>query len=119
MTEKKPLNDPTNRVVATFEDPRDAQTARLALRSQGLANDQVRYFEGPDDAEEIETSWNWFADTATEIKRFKRALSVGNGVLSVAVSDGEQREEIHKVLTEHNASLITHFGQWVTETLSG
>lgn len=117
MTEKKPLADPRNRVVATFAALSDANAAREALLQANLDVEAIRLFHGESAAQQVDTSAKWFADTDVEIERFKRALSDGQAVLSVPVESREQRDQVMAALTAHQAAAITHFGQWVTETI--
>ena len=68
-------------------------------------------------AEKVDTSPKWFADTDVEIKRYRRELEAGNTVISVPVTDSNCREKIHEIFKRHDARLVTHFGEWVTEML--
>jgi hypothetical protein len=44
-------------------------------------------------------------------------LSEGRIVISVPVDDAKERERIHAILKRHQARMITHFGEWVTEMM--
>lgn len=116
-SEKKPLTDPTNRVVATFEDLEHAEAARRALLQKEFADQDIRLFHGEEAAAEIDASSKWFADTQIEIERFKRALAAGNAIVSVPVEDAAGRDEVDAIAREHGAAFITHFGKWVTKTV--
>ena len=117
MSDKVLLNDPTNRVVAVFDEERDAQQARTELASEKSPAEKVQLLAGKEATEQIDTSAKWFADTDEELKRYEDELRAGNTVLSVAISDSSDREAVHTVLTRHNARLVTHFGEWITEMM--
>jgi hypothetical protein len=68
-------------------------------------------------ADKVDSSRKWFADTHLEIERYEKELSAGNTVLSVPVKDSRAREQIHDILQRHDARMMTHFGEWITETM--
>lgn len=117
MSDDQLLEDPTNRVVSVFDERSQAEQARQEFVRLGLRTEQVRVMKGSGAAEKVDASPKWFADTDEEIKRYERELKAGNTILSVPVSDSNFREKVHAVLKQHNARLITHFGEWVTEMM--
>jgi len=117
MSSEDILQDPTNRIVAVFDETQDAQLAREACVAAGIQSSQIRVFHGAEDGDNVDTSAKWFADTDEEIARYQHELRAGNTVISIPIEDGECREEVHAILQKHNARLITHFGQWVTEMM--
>lgn len=117
MSDEQVLVDPTNRVVCVFDQRAQAEAARAELLKLELTEKEIRVLQGEETAEKVDTSPKWFADTDEEIARYKRELKAGGTVLSVPIADRETREKVHDVLKRHDARLITHFGEWVTEML--
>ncbi|MEO8497770.1 MAG: hypothetical protein ABI614_22110 [Planctomycetota bacterium] len=117
MTEKHLLDDPTNRILTVFDKPADAEAARQEFLKEGFSAAQIRLYKGEYAGDHVDTSAKWFADTDEEIKRYQDALRAGNTVMSLPVKDSASREQIHAILTRHEARVITHFGQWVTEMM--
>ena len=119
MSQKQLLEDPTNRIVTVFDGQEQAEAARKELSEAGLDlnDDQIRVLHGREAAEKVDTSPKWFADTDVEIKRYRLALEAGNTVVSLPVTDSDYHEKIHEILKRHDARLVTHFGEWVTEML--
>lgn len=111
------INDPTNRIVAVLEKESSADAARRDIADYGIAGDSIRTFQGGSDAEGVDTSAKWFADTDDEMEHFQQQLRSGNIVISIPVSDEKCRDAVHKILKRHNAFRITHFGKWVTEVM--
>lgn len=112
------LQDPTNRIVAVFDDRGQAAAARQELlKVEELTDEDVRVLQGKGDAEDVDTAAKWFADTDDEIKRYERELRAGSIVITVPVTDSAGREKLHAILKQHDARLITHFGQWITEAM--
>jgi len=114
----QPLESPENRMVADFDEIQQAEAARESLLQSGFTAENVRLFSGEEAAEKVDASARWFADTDTEIQRYKRRLAAGHAVLSVSVTDGEHRKSAEAIATEHNSTLVTHFGHWVTKTIN-
>jgi hypothetical protein len=117
MTAHQNLEDPTNRIVSVFDRPEHAEAARTALVESGIVPTQIRVLSGERAGDNVDTSPKWFADTDEEIERYQRELRAGNTVVSVPVQGQDDRESIHAILKSHDARLITHFGQWVTEMM--
>ena len=117
MSDDHKYDDPTNRVVCTFDGHDTARDAKAALIEFGFEKQQVHVLQGEEDAEEVDTSAKWFADTDKEIKQFKRELHRGHTVLSVPVKDCDCREEVHQILKKFGATHVTHFGDWITEVM--
>ena len=117
MSDKTLLTDPTNRVVAVFDNYADAKQARDDLARDDSPAEKVQLLSGKDDADRLDTSPKWFADTDEELERYEHELRGGNTVISVAIADSADREQVHQVLTRHNARLVTHFGEWITEMM--
>lgn len=117
MSERKILENPTNRIVSVFDDRNQADAARQDLLKLGMMDDQIRVFRGQDAAERVDTSAKWFADTDVEIEKYERELRAGNIVVSVPVQDSADRDTLHAILKRHGARLVTHFGEWVTEMM--
>ncbi len=111
------LNDPTNRVVCVFDNGDDAIAAREELRRCGCGAEEVHILHGRNDAEAMDTSPKWFADTDQEMQRYQHQLASGNTVLAALVHDRESRDAVHQVLKSHNARMVTHFGEWITEMM--
>ncbi len=111
------MNDPTNRIVAVLDNSDAADAARSELTDYGIDEARIKTFEGSHDADSIDTSAKWFADTDVDMQRIQEQLLLGNAVLSVPVDGKEVSEAVHKILKRHNATHITHFGKWVTEVL--
>ena len=117
MSDKALLTDPTNRVVAVFDKHEDARKARDELTRVESPAEKVQLLFGEDAADRLDTSPKWFADTDEQLERYEHELRGGNTVISVAIADSADREEVHAVLTQHNARLVTHFGEWITEMM--
>lgn len=117
MSDKPLLTDPTNRVVAVFDDQSDAQRARDELAGSESPAEKVQLLAGQDAADRLDTSPKWFADTDEELERYEQELRGGKTVISVAIADSADREQVHAVLTRYNARLVTHFGEWITEMM--
>lgn len=95
MSEEQILDDSRNHVVCVFEDRKQAEKARKQLSELGIPDGEIRQAQGDDDAQEVDTSPKWFADTDEDIQRYREQLKIGNTVISVPVSDGETREKVH------------------------
>jgi hypothetical protein len=117
MTDTHLLEDPTNRIVAVFDDRDRWERARQDLVQAGLPDLRIRVMQGHKDASRVDTSAKWFADTDEEIARYQRELEAGNVVIAVPAQDPAVREQLHGILKRHNARWITHFGQWITEAM--
>jgi hypothetical protein len=117
MPTKPLLSDPTNRIVAIFDERAQADAARRVIAERGVAEGQIRILQGEQLADQVDTSAKWFADTDEEIARYERALRAGKTVISLPVGDQPSRDSLHRILKQHEARIITHFGQWVTEML--
>ena len=117
MSEKNLMKDPTNRIVSVFDDREHAEAARQALLDDGFEAENIRLFHGEEDANDIDTSAKWFADTDAEIGKYRRELKAGKTVVSIPVSDSECRDKVHGILKGHDARMVTHFGQWITKML--
>lgn len=117
MSDTHKYDDPTNRVVCTFDDRAKARDAKAAVIEFGFEKEQVHMLHGDKDAAEVDTSAKWFADTDKEIKKFERELRNGQTVLSVPIKDCDCREGVHEILKKHDAQHITHFGDWITEVM--
>lgn len=115
--DKQLLEDPTNRVVAVFEDRDKAEAARAELLRSGLTEGHIRILEGRGDASDVDTSDKWFADTREDLERYERELRIGNIVIAAPITDADHREAVHDILKRHEARLVTHFGRWVTEVM--
>lgn len=111
------MEDPTNRIVAVFANKEFADAARNDLSDYGIQERQIRILEGKGEADEVDTSAKWFADTDEEMEQFQQQLLAGNTVISVPAKDKASREEIHEILKRHDAYRVTHFGRWVTELM--
>lgn len=111
------LDDPTNRVVCTFDDRQKAEEAKAALAEYGIAKHRIRVLKGEDDADEVDTSAKWFADTDKEMKKYARELQAGNVVISIPVKDCDCREEVNRIVQSFDARHATHFGEWITEVM--
>jgi hypothetical protein len=112
------LEDPTNRIVCSFDTEDHVAAVKTELRQFGIQDQQIRVRRGEKSADQVDTSAKWFADTDQHIKRFQRELRAGNSIVSVPVKDGASREQLHSLLRKHNARVITHFGEWITELMT-
>jgi trans-aconitate methyltransferase len=117
ITDEPILEDPTNRIVCVFDSQDNADAACEELTKIGIKNEQVRRFRGAEDAENVDSSAKWFADTDKLIKRYKQQLRLGSIVISVPVKDSDDRDRLHALLNRCDARLITHFGEWITEVM--
>lgn len=116
MNKKAPLEDPSNRIVAVFDNSQQATAAREEISKQPEVEGKIRVL-GEESAEKIDTSAKWFADTDDELQRYQRELRAGNTVISIPISDSDCREKFHSLLKRHDARLVTHFGEWITEMM--
>ena len=117
MSHHQKFDDPTNRVVCAFENLTLAEQARHKLVESGFDSDDVYLLYGSQDAEELDTSAKWFADTDKIMKKFSQRLRDGQAVLSLPIEDGASRERAHQILLACQAKYTTHFGEWVTEVM--
>lgn len=108
--------DPTGRTVCSFEDAGRAAAARASLIEYGFPAGEISILDGSSDADEIDASAKWFADTAQDLKRYQRELELGNTVLSVPAVDEESLQVLRKHFEKHDGRMMTHFGDWVTRT---
>ena len=111
MSDKPILEDPSNRVVAVFDDQQQAHDAVAALDKLDETDGPPKLYQGDDAADRIDTSAKWFADTDAELRRYEQELRAGSLVVSVPIEDSDLREKVHAVLKQHNARLVTHFGE--------
>ena len=116
MSEEKFYDAPSNRVVCVFDERSSAVQAKAALIEFGYSSEQVRTFDEKA-ASDIDRSAKWFADTDVQMKKFERELRSGATIVSLPVNDGECREEVHRILSAHDARHVTHFGEWITEVM--
>ena len=117
MTNKPILQDPSNRVVAVFDDRNEAKHAIETLSQLEGTDGEPKLFQGEDAADRIDTSAKWFADTDSELRRYEQELRAGNSIVSVPIVDADYREKVHAAMKQHHARLVTHFGDWVTEMM--
>jgi hypothetical protein len=117
MSDKELLQDPTNRIVSVFDEFDAAESARQDLLKHGYEETEIRVLHGQEAASDVDTSPKWFADTDDDIKMYQRELEAGHTVISVPVENKDGREQLHSLLRQHGARLVTHFGQWVTAVM--
>ena len=117
MNHEPLLEDPTNRVVSVFDSSDDAEAAMKELTELDCTAGAAKLYQGDAAADQIDTSAKWFADTDAELRRYERELRAGSLVVSAAIKDADARVKVHEVLKQHNARLVTHFGEWVTEMM--
>ncbi len=70
MSDNDLLEDPTNRIVSVFDDQAQAEDARQQLIANGFKSEQIRVLHGSEDANNVDTSAKWFADTDAEIGKY-------------------------------------------------
>lgn len=118
MAESKRYTDPTGRAVAVFKNLAAAESARGALVEFGFADEAVHLLHGESDAQEVDDSAKWFADTDEEIHEYRADLEAGRALISVPADSRKHAAEIHDVFAGANAVRMTYFGRWVTESVN-
>ncbi len=108
--------DPVGRAVAAFDRENQAEAAVKALVDAGFSQDDIHFQHSRSDADKIDSSPQWFADIDDEIEWYKRKLENGGSVVSAPVSDKETLKKVHDIYLESGARMMTHFGNWITET---
>ena len=108
--------DPVGRAVAAFDRMSQAEDAVKSLAKAGFADDEIHYLHGQQDASQIDSSPHWFADIDDEIEWYKRKLENGGSVVSAPAHGKEALKQVHDIYLESGARMMTHFGNWVTET---
>ena len=110
------LNDPANHVIATFIDRTSANAALAELKQRDMAPADAVLLVEESAAEDIDASARWFADTDELVKRYQEDLRMGKCVLCLPEPDENRRVDLIEVLKAHGANLVTHSGQWLTES---
>lgn len=119
------LNDPTNRILCVLDRVETAESLRDDIVQQlkesedltDVSAEDIRILHGRDKSGQVDLSAKWFADTDVQLEPYARELRQGNVVLSVPVENQDAREALHQLLKQSDARQITHFGEWVTESL--
>ena len=110
------LDDPTHHIVAMFGSEQQAREALATIIALGLAASNAVILNADSSPTEIDTSAKWFADTDQVLQRFQEAIRANKTVLYVPEPDADRRDEMVTSLKASGAELVTHFGQWLTES---
>ncbi len=111
------LDDPTNKVISVFTTHEQAEAAAVELAAAGADREHIHVYDGKADAERIDASAKWFADTDLRLKRYQRELKEGNTVLEFVAEGSVDREKLESILNKHQARFVVLFGEWVTEQI--
>ncbi|WP_166828840.1 hypothetical protein [Thalassoroseus pseudoceratinae] len=109
-------NDPVGRAVAAFDRQSQAEAAVQSLVDGGFPREEIHFSHGRNDASKVDSTPHWFADIDDEIEWYKRKLENGGSVVSAPVNDKETLKQVHEIYLESGARMMTHFGNWITET---
>lgn len=111
------FSNPSGRAVAVMDSLGQARDAKEALSQIGLDVDEIQLLDGENNADEIDSSARWFADTDDLLERYQRKLEEGNALISAPVTDQDQLKQVEKIYYTAGASTMTHFGNLVTRTV--
>ena len=111
-----------NYVVGVLHDPGAADRAAKALVERGFAPDEIVLQTGEEINERMQSGdlGNLVREAMTEegsICRDYNDKSRGGAILSVYTTDANEVEIARKVLAEHGADSLKHFGDWTITKL--
>lgn len=116
MSDENMLDAPKGRAAALFGSKELAESAKAALIDQGFQADDINTAHGPADAQQLDDSARWFADTDDHIEMYKDQLGMGGSALTVPVEGEKQIAQVRDVFRANGASMMTHFGGLVTKS---
>ncbi len=109
-----PLQDPSGHAVAVFKVYEYARKAVELLAAVGFEAEKIGLFQGSADADRVDDSHKWFADTDDDIRVYKTKLENGQTVVSVPIENSQELQQAEETFTSLNADMMTHFGKWMT-----
>ena len=116
MSTEEIINESSDFAIAAFATADAANVAKQTLVGAGVKNVEVSV--GEDATKRIDSRAKWFADTDEILQGYKNKLRDGYALLTVDIPDQETRQMVDEAV-RGSAEVITHFGQWVTETMKG
>jgi hypothetical protein len=122
--------DPTNRLLAVIDDPRQADAVRVSLAAAGIPADGVEVLTGALAAERLDPlgkSGGWWlrvkrvvgftqADQSVDLALYAAALREGRAVVALRAPAAE-RDAAAGVLRTHGAHFVNFYGTLVTEEI--
>jgi hypothetical protein len=119
------------RLMAVFDSSEAAEAAGRALLEAGVAADAIETFSGPEAAAAFDSSgrrrgilgrlyrvleFSW-ADQAPDFAWYEAAVREGRTVVSVRVRGQRHVAHAARILTDHGAHFVNHFGWFETQEL--
>jgi hypothetical protein len=122
---------PTNRVVGTIVDPKNAQAAIEALLQGGFARQDIDLLHGEEDlhrpdpsgaehrflAQFQRTLSRTLSDEYNHLRHYIDDVRAGRSVIMVLAKKREQREAAADILCTHGAAHIEFYGRWAWHSL--
>ncbi len=132
MSSGRPIDYPTNRLLAVVDDPAEAASALAELRAGGLATKDLEILRGEAGADRMDGT----GDVAGPMGRIRRALAFtlmdqlvdfawyewalrdGRAVVMVRVRGDAPKAGATEILGRHGAHFVNYYGRFATEEIS-
>lgn len=111
------FSNPGGRAIAVLDSIQQAEEAKQGLSQIGLEVDEIHLLNGKDNADSIDASAKWFADTDDLLERYQRKLEMGKTLISAPVENNDQLKQIQAIYYAAGAETMTNFGSAVTRTI--
>ena len=118
------ISYPTDRVVATIDDPADAQAAIEALLEAGCTPEEIDVLYGAEGLRRLDPTGKehgllarfqrtllQFNEEPKYIRRHEEDLRAGHFVIMVRAEEPERREAVKEILQSHGGHFIVFFGK--------
>jgi len=124
---------PTDRVVGTIDDPKEARTAIEALLTAGFARDEIDVLHGEGGLNRLDlagtehgflarfqrTLIRTAADEHKHLSRHVEDVRAGRFVVMVLAKQAAERERAAQILSSHGAKFIWFYGRWTYRAFDG
>jgi hypothetical protein len=126
------IGSAVGRLLAVFDGAAEADAAVAALATSGIEAARIERFDRPEDAPAFDASgrrrgwrgrlfriveFSW-ADQAPDFAWYEQAVREGHVVISVKVRGGAAVREAARVLTDHGAHFVNHYGWFETQEIA-
>ena len=124
------VGDPHNYLFGIFENDDKAEEAAAELTGGSFTDEQVKRFEGPAAADELDSTGSEHGFGAKllrsvqhlftnldHLSEYEEAARDGKAVLAVHIEEGRPRDEALEVFQRHGARFVNFYGNAVVETL--
>ncbi|QDT32129.1 hypothetical protein [Thalassoglobus polymorphus] len=115
--ETKSIDHPSGRAIAVLDSVEQGNAAKKALIQIGVKADEIYVLSASDEAADIDTSADWFADTDELVEQYQKKLAAGATLISAPVKNTTQLKEVQSIYYSAGAHMMTHFGTFVTRSV--